>query len=73
MTVFDIPENRFTDIELDFEIPVCPGFCHLKNEFYLAGGFLGPHFSNDFRRISHSGKVVKLMSLATEKSHFPMT
>ena len=75
LTVFNIPEKKFTDIELDFVIPSCPGFCHIKNEFYLAGGsdFFSLNRLNDFRRISHSGKVVKLKSLPTKKSLFPMT
>ena len=38
LIVFNIPKKKFTDIELDFAIPYFPGFCHVKNEFYLAGG-----------------------------------
>ena len=71
--MFNIPEKKFTAIELDFEIPTAPGFCHIQNELYLAGGSLYPQFYNDFRRINALGKAVTLKSLATGKSSFPMT
>ena len=73
MTVFNIPDKKFKEIELDFVVPEAPGFCHIKSDFYLGGGFIRPNRLNDFRRISHSGRVVKLKSLPTKKSHFPIT
>ena len=59
-------------IEVDFTVPECPGFCHVKNALYLAGGCL-THWLNDFRKISASGQTIKLKSIPTAKSRFPMT
>ena len=38
LAVFNIPKKKLKTIELDFTMPGGPGFCHVKNEFYLAGG-----------------------------------
>ena len=40
LRVFHIPEKRLDSIELEFSIPWKPGFCHIKNVLYLAGGVL---------------------------------
>ena len=48
-----------------------PGFTHIKNELFLAGG-QDQNPINDFRRISASEKVVKLQPLPTGKWFFPM-
>ena len=71
MGVFNIIVKNFTTIELDFEIPSWPGFTHIKNELFLAGG-QDQNPINDFRRISASEKVVKLQPLPTGKWFFPM-
>lgn len=48
VVVFNIPERNATTIELDFVIPRYPGFCHAKNEFYLAGGYLEKKWMSEF-------------------------
>ena len=39
LVVFSIPQKKFTTFELEFKTPRFPGSCHIKNEFYFAGGF----------------------------------
>ena len=74
MLVFHITEQKLTTRQLDFVIPNAPGFCHIKNELYLAGGQdLASSPSDYFRKISVLGKAEKLKSLPTKKASFPMT
>ena len=70
--MFTIVEKVIKTVNIDFKIPSAPGFCHLRNELYLGGGFLWG-VRDKFRNISHSGKVEELKSLPTAKAGFPMS
>ena len=44
LRIFSIPQKKLNAVELDFQIPECPGFCQFRNELYLAGGYLLPRY-----------------------------
>lgn len=73
LSIFSIPKNELKYYQLDFTVPHEPGLCHIRNELYLAGGWIHYKYRTNFKRVSSTGAVVALKSMPAGKSAFPLT